>query len=85
VFGINEGVGTALGLSPVVSCRLLGRFSHVSFYKKNISVLGNPSGGHPQYHTPEDTVDLINFEGSETVCEYIFNAIMKVASTAYCY
>ena len=61
----------------------MGGSDHVSFYKKNISVLGIHTGGHPQYHTPEDTVELINFEGQKQVCQYIFNAIMKVAAAPY--
>lgn len=80
---LMKELGPSLGLSPVVHAGSVGGSDHVSFYKKNISVLGIHTGGHPQYHTPEDTVNLINFEGQKQVCEYIFNAIMKVASTAY--
>tara|TARA_R110000868_G_scaffold93190_1_gene258057 strand:- start:21392 stop:22381 length:990 start_codon:yes stop_codon:yes gene_type:complete len=80
---LMKELGPPLGLSPVVHAGSVGGSDHVSFYKKNISVLGIHTGGHPQYHTPEDTVDLINFEGQKLVCEYIFNAIMKVASTTY--
>ena len=68
---------------PVVHAGSVGGSDHVSFYKKNISVLGIHTGGHPQYHTPEDTMDLINFDGQKQVCQYIFNTIMKVASTSY--
>lgn len=76
-------LGPPLGLSPMVHAGSVGGSDHVSFYKKNISVLGIHTGGHPQYHTPEDTVDLINFKGQKQVCEYVFNAIMKVAGTDY--
>jgi Zn-dependent M28 family amino/carboxypeptidase len=80
---LMKELGPPLGLSPVVHAGSVGGSDHVSFYKKNISVLGIHTGGHPQYHTPEDTVALINFEGQKQVCQYIFNAIMKVASTPY--
>ena len=80
---LMKELGPPLGLSPVVHAGSVGGSDHVSFYKKNISVLGIHTGGHPQYHTPEDTLDLINFEGQKQVCDYIFNAIMKVASTIY--
>ena len=80
---LMKELGPPLGLSPVVHAGSVGGSDHVSFYKKNISVLGIHTGGHPQYHTPEDTVELINFEGQKQVCHYIFNAIMKVASTSY--
>ena len=80
---LMKELGPPLGLAPVVHAGSVGGSDHVSFYKKNISVLGIHTGGHPQYHTPEDTVELINFEGQKQVCRYIFNAIMKVASTSY--
>lgn len=80
---LMKELGPPLGLSPVVHAGSVGGSDHVSFYKKNISVLGIHTGGHPQYHTPEDTVELINFEGQKQVCHYIYNAIMKVASTSY--
>ncbi|MBC8768598.1 M28 family peptidase [Arenibacter sp. BSSL-BM3] len=80
---LMKELGPPLGLSPVIHAGSVGGSDHVSFYKKNISVLGIHTGGHPQYHTPEDTVDLINFEGQKQVCDYIYNAIMKVASTTY--
>jgi Zn-dependent M28 family amino/carboxypeptidase len=80
---LMKELGPPLGLSPVVHAGSVGGSDHVSFYKKNISVLGIHTGGHPQYHTPEDTVELINFEGQKQVCQYIFNAIMKVAAAPY--
>lgn len=76
-------LGPPLGLSPMVHAGSVGGSDHVSFYKKGISVLGIHTGGHPQYHTPEDTSDLINYKGQKQVCEYIFNAIMKIAGTDY--
>ncbi len=80
---LMKELGPPLGLSPVVHAGSVGGSDHVSFYKKKISVLGIHTGGHPQYHTPEDTVELINFEGQKKVCNYIFNTIMKVAGTPY--
>lgn len=80
---LMKELGPPLGLSPVVHAGSVGGSDHVSFYKKNISVLGIHTGGHLQYHTPEDTVELINFEGQKEVCHYIFNAIMRIASTSY--
>lgn len=80
---LMKELGPPLGLSPVVHAGSVGGSDHVSFYKKKISVMGIHTGGHPEYHTPEDTVELINFEGQKKVCSYIFNAIMKVAGTPY--
>ncbi|AXP80706.1 Aminopeptidase YwaD precursor [Mariniflexile rhizosphaerae] len=74
-------LGKSLGLNPVVHAGSVGGSDHVSFYKKGISVMGMHTGGHPQYHTPEDTLELINLEGEKMVCEYIFQTIMRIAST----
>ena len=81
--GVNfmKALGESLGVTPIVHAGSVGGSDHVSFYKKNISVLGMHTGGHEQYHTPEDTIDLINFEGQKQVCEYISQVILKKAST----
>lgn len=76
-----EALGKSLGLNPVVHAGSVGGSDHVSFYKKGISVLGIHTGGHPQYHTPEDTLDLINLEGEKQVCEYVFQTILQKASS----
>lgn len=79
--GVNfmETLGPPLGLNPAVHPGSVGGSDHVSFYKKGISVLGIHTGGHPQYHTPEDTLERINLEGEKLVCEYIFRAILQQA------
>ncbi|MCG2460723.1 M20/M25/M40 family metallo-hydrolase [Flavobacteriaceae bacterium F89] len=74
-------LGIAEGLSPIVHAGSVGGSDHVSFYKKGISVLGLHTGGHPQYHTPEDTAHLINYPGEKKVCEYIYHVLMTVAAT----
>ncbi|MCK0156901.1 M20/M25/M40 family metallo-hydrolase [Cellulophaga sp. F20128] len=80
---LMKELGPPLGLSPVVHAGSVGGSDHVSFYRKKISVLGLHTGGHPQYHTPEDTIELINFPGQQKVCDYIYAAILKVAGTDY--
>lgn len=83
--GVNfmQKLGESLGLTPIVHAGSVGGSDHVSFYAKNISVLGMHTGGHPQYHTPEDTADLINLPGEKKVCEYIYKALMEFATTNY--
>jgi len=83
--GVNfmQTLGESLNLTPIVHAGSVGGSDHVSFYKKHISVLGMHTGGHPQYHTPEDTIDLINLKGEKQVCEYIFQTIMKLATSDY--
>lgn len=77
---LMTNLGSALNLNPVVHAGDVGGSDHVSFYRKNISVMGLHTGGHPQYHTPEDVVSLINIPGEKLVCEYIYNAIMNLAN-----
>ena len=83
--GVNfmQNLGESLDLTPIVHAGSVGGSDHVSFYAKDISVLGIHTGGHPQYHTPEDTADLINVSGEKQVCEYIYKAIMELATTNY--
>jgi len=78
-----QNLGESLGLKPIVHAGSVGGSDHVSFYKKNISVLGMHTGGHPQYHTPEDTTDSINISGEKQVCEYIYKTLMELATTNY--
>lgn len=77
---LMKSLGPSSGLNPIVIAYDVGGSDHVSFYKKNISVLGMHTGGHPQYHTPEDTVDLINFSGEKLVCDYIYQAVYQLAN-----
>jgi Peptidase family M28 len=38
----------------------VGGSDHVSFYRKNIPVLGMHTGGHREYHTPKDDLETLN-------------------------
>lgn len=78
-----QELGTGLGLTPIVHAGSVGGSDHVSFFKKEISVLGIHTGGHPQYHLPEDTADLINYPGEKWVSDYIYTALMEFATTHY--
>lgn len=75
-------LGKLLQINPIVFKGSVGGSDHVSFYKKGISVMGLHTGAHKQYHTPEDTIDLINFEGEKMVCEYIFRTILDKATSS---
>lgn len=68
------------GLNPIIHAGEVGGSDHVSFYKSDISSIGFHTGGHPQYHTPEDDIDLINSEGGALVCKYIYNALIEIAN-----
>ncbi|WP_406845474.1 M20/M25/M40 family metallo-hydrolase [Flavobacterium soyae] len=77
---LMKKLGQNSGLNPVVFAGDVGGSDHVSFYKASISAVGFHTGGHPQYHTPEDDIDLINFEGGALVSKYIYNALVSIAN-----
>ncbi|HXJ98553.1 MAG TPA: M20/M25/M40 family metallo-hydrolase [Gelidibacter sp.] len=78
-----QNLGQSLNLTPIVHAGSVGGSDHVSFYKARLSVLGIHTGGHPQYHRPEDTADLINIPGEKQVSDYIYAALMHFAATDY--
>jgi len=49
-----------------------------AFFSENIPVLFFNTGMHEQYHTPEDDVDLINFEGETEVLNYAATVLIKL-------
>lgn len=77
---LMKKLGENSGLNPVVHVGDVGGSDHVSFYKASISAIGFHTGGHPQYHTPEDDIDLINFKGGALVSQYIYNALISIAN-----
>lgn len=79
---LMKKLGPEAGINPIVIGYDVGGSDHVSFFKKDIPVLGFHTDGHPQYHTPEDTVDLINLHGEKLICDYIYQAILNVANRA---
>lgn len=76
---LMKKLGENSGLNPVIHAGEVGGSDHVSFYKSSISVIGFHTGGHPQYHTPEDDIDLINIQGGALVAKYIYNALFAIA------
>ena len=76
---LMKKLGENSGLNPVIHAGEVGGSDHVSFYKSSISVIGFHTGGHPQYHTPEDDIELINIEGGALVAKYIYNALFAIA------
>lgn len=89
-----SGVGTAAGLKDIVTSyndtnllRLnlseegFGPSDHSSFYGKNIPVLFYTTGAHPDYHTPADTWDKINYNGMVTISEHLFRITETLANS----
>ena len=77
---LMKQLGENSGLNPVIHAGEVGGSDHVSFYKSGISAVGFHTGGHPQYHTPEDDIDLINIEGGALVSNYIYNVLLAIAN-----
>ncbi len=87
------GTGTAIGLGTMVENQAkahqlkvklspegYGPSDHASFYAKDIPVLMFFTGVHDDYHTPNDDVEFINFEGEKAVADYIFDLIFEMAN-----
>jgi len=77
---LMKKLGEGSGLNPIVFAGDVGGSDHVTFYKNDISAIGLHTGGHPQYHTPEDDSALINSQGAILVCQYIYNALTAIAN-----
>jgi Zn-dependent M28 family amino/carboxypeptidase len=77
---LMKQLGKNSGLNPVIHAGDVGGSDHVSFYKSSISAVGFHTGGHPQYHTPEDDIDLINSNGGAFVARYIYNVLTAIAN-----
>ncbi len=68
------------GLKVYVIPGGVGGSDHVSFYRKNVPVLGMHTGGHPEYHTPKDDLETLNIPGEEKVCNFVYEVIKKIAN-----
>ncbi len=58
-----------------------GPSDHSSFYTAGVPVLYFTTGVHKQYHTPEDDVDFINFEGMGRISGYIASVVSNISNT----
>ena len=53
----------------------VGPSDHTSFYLNDIPVLHFFTGQHEDYHKPSDDYDKLNYEGMETISNYIYDII----------
>jgi hypothetical protein len=65
-----------LSLSPEGS----GPSDHAAFYMQNIPVFFVSTGAHPDYHTPGDVPEKINYEGISEIVGYILNVTSEVSN-----
>ncbi len=86
------GTGTAEGLSELVtkvfsvsdtsykvneSPEGYGPTDHASFYGKDISVVSFFGIVHDDYHTPEDDIEFLNFEGIKFLSNIVTDIVME--------
>ena len=53
----------------------VGPSDHTSFYLNDVPVLHFFTGQHEDYHKPSDDFDKLNYEGMETISNYIYDII----------
>ena len=53
----------------------VGPSDHTSFYNAEIPVLHFFTGQHEDYHKPSDDTEKLNYEGMQTISNYIFEII----------
>ncbi len=68
------------GFSLTLSGEGYGPSDHAAFYMHDIPVFFVSTGAHPDYHTPEDTPDKINYEGVQRVTDYLWNVAAEIAN-----
>ena len=54
----------------------------LTFYMKQLPSIMLFTGSHPQYHTPDDTADLINYDGLARVADFAERVTTRLASAA---
>ncbi|MCU0237902.1 MAG: M20/M25/M40 family metallo-hydrolase [Pyrinomonadaceae bacterium] len=55
-----------------------GPSDHASFYMKKIPVLFFFTGSHEDYHKPTDTAEKINYEGLQSIKEYVQAIVSEI-------
>jgi aminopeptidase YwaD len=68
---INNNYGFNLQLNSAG----YGPSDHASFYSKDVPVLFFTTGGHQDYHTPDDRIDSLNLSGQTAITKYIASLI----------
>ena len=56
-----------------------GPSDHTAFYAAKIPILYFTTGIHYDYHTPEDGIDKINFQGMSTILDFVAPIVLQIA------
>jgi hypothetical protein len=83
-----DSLNQSFGFKLKFSNEGYGPSDHAAFYARDIPVIFISTGGHPDYHTPDDDLDRINLEGAREVmqftallAEYLADEQEKIAFT----
>lgn len=68
------------GFALTLSGEGYGPSDHAAFYMHDIPVFFVSTGAHPDYHTPDDTADKINFDGVTRVTDYLWAVASEIAN-----
>ncbi|MCW3097640.1 MAG: putative aminopeptidase [Chthonomonadaceae bacterium] len=79
--GLLDTLNKTAGFTLSRSMDGFGASDQQSFYNKSIPVLFFFTGSHPQYHTPEDTIDLINAPGEAKVLKMVAECAERIADS----
>ncbi|HEY9115685.1 MAG TPA: M20/M25/M40 family metallo-hydrolase [Bacteroidales bacterium] len=58
-----------------------GASDHASFYASGVPVLFFTTGAHPDYHTPADDANKINYKGEKDILNYAYPIIVDFANS----
>jgi len=75
-----DSINQNYGFTIKASREGYGPSDHASFYAKDIPVLFLSTGAHPDYHTPLDNAERINYEGCAEVCKFASDLAAALAS-----
>ncbi len=56
-----------------------GPSDHASFYAKDIPVFFISSGAHPDYHTPDDDLELLNIDGIKMIANFASEILFSIS------
>ena len=59
---------------------LFSRSDHYNFYKNDIPSLFFFTGIHPDYHTPRDEIDKVNFDGLKLISNLVDTVVAEAAN-----
>lgn len=60
-----------------------GASDHASFYRKGVPVIYLTTGVHREYHTPDDDIGLINFNGIAKVTDFVTGIITDMLDSEF--